>query len=99
VERLACEETHLGFIRALFASEPRRDELNSDPVQNDLVHQLIEAAEGSIFQEIAIKDFVDESGWSRPEKELRLAHALAVVRRMRPDVFDTARKIGMRQTG
>ncbi len=86
----------MGFFASLFAAPFRREKLDADPIQRELADQLIAAADGGIFQQMAVKIFVDKYGWSRSEKELRLVHALAIVKSDRPDIHKDAKEIALK---
>jgi hypothetical protein len=87
----------MGFLASLFTARFRSEKLNSDPIQREFAAFLINAAEGGFFQESALKLFIDKYGWSQSEKEWRLAHALAIVKAIRPDVRKDAKEIGLKQ--
>jgi hypothetical protein len=89
----------MGFFASLWKARFGAEKLNSDPIQREFAENLICAAEGGFFQEFAVKLFVDKYGWSQSEKELRLAHALKIVKALRPDLHKEARTIGIEQIG
>ena len=89
----------MGFFASLFTARFRSEKLNSDPIQHEFAKLLIAAAEdGGFFQEMAVKLFIDSHGWTRSEKELRAAHAAAIVKSNRPDLYKAAKEIAIKQT-
>lgn len=88
----------MGFFASLFTARFRSEKLNADPIQREFADHLIVAADGGFFQEMAVKLFIDKYGWSRSEKELRLAHALAIVKVIRPDIHKDAKEIGLKKS-
>jgi hypothetical protein len=90
----------MGAIMSLFANlwkaRFKSGKLNSDPLQREYADLLINAAEGGIFPEYALKAFVDTYDWKRDDKELRLAHALKMVKARRPDLHKEAVNIAIR---
>ncbi|MDO8877996.1 MAG: hypothetical protein Q8M24_00075 [Pseudolabrys sp.] len=87
----------MGLWSLLFRARSGGEKLNADPVQREFADELIAAADtGDIFQMYAVKVFVDSRGWSPEDKELRLAHALNIVKVMRPDLYKEAKNIGFK---
>lgn len=89
----------MGLFSSLYAAWVGGRKLNSDPIQREFADNLIAAAESGFFQEAAVKLFVDKFWWSQDEKEIRLAHALKIVKALRPDLYREAKEIGLKQIG
>ena len=84
----------LSWLRSVRA---RGAELNSDPIQRELAETLMAAAvDGGLFKEMAVKVFIDMHEWPRSEREVRIAHALNIVKAIRPDLYKEAKAIGFK---
>jgi hypothetical protein len=79
----------IGFFRYAF-SIPK---LNREPEQHELAQLFIECAEGRKSWE-AIFDFLVPREWPRDERELRITHALSLVKVQRRDLYAIASEHG-----
>src|SRR5262245_27293938 len=79
----------IGFFRYAFSIP----ELNREPEQHELARLFIDCTEGRRSWE-AIFDFLVPREWSRDERELRITHALSLVKVQRPDLYAEASEYG-----
>jgi hypothetical protein len=79
----------IGFFRYV-SSIPK---LNREPEQQELARLFIDCAEGRKSWE-AIFEFAVPREWSRDERELRITHALSLVKVQRRDLYAIASEHG-----
>lgn len=77
------------FFRYVF-SIPK---LNRKPEQHELAQLFIDYADGRVAPQ-AILDFLEPRRWPRDVRELRITHALSLIKVHRRDVYDRASELG-----
>jgi hypothetical protein len=79
----------VGFFRYAFSIQ----KLNREPEQHELAQLFIDYADGRKPWE-AIFEFLEPRQWPRDVRELRITHALSLVKVHRRDVYPQASELG-----